>query len=282
MPLFARFILATAYCLTGSGMAMAGNGEGSTAVIPPFHDRENVSGIEGPVRMSRLSFTLFLYRDAVAVYEEADLVNTRKEPIDREISLPSGGTDHDGPAPDGVVSHGILGVRVWVDGERTLPKVITGGDDVSWYTVHTTFGRFETRKIKALFWTRTFPASADELPGLDSTVIARGPRQFTLDLSHAALWNGTIGKLDVMVLLQEGMDMESTTIRATPDTYEEYGTVLSWHRSNVEPSPTDDITVDYMPDDASSTISTMAQLARTVTREGYDDLLRTVEDMREP
>lgn len=260
----------------------ARTGEPHTAVIPSFYDRAHALGVEGPIRVTTLAFTLFVYRDAVAVYEEADMMNMEKDPVIRELSLPSTGFDQDGHPPGGPISNGILGVQMWVDGERTIPQVLSDGDNVSWYTIRAAFDRFETKKIKALFWVRTFPANDDELPGLDSTTIPYGPRRFMVDLSHAAMWAGDIEALDVTALLRDGMDMTSANFNATPDSYESYDTVVTWHLQDVEPSGAEDISVTYIPDDAERRATPMSDLARRISREGYEELLRTVDSMRQP
>lgn len=280
IPTFIRWALAGVLVLSGSAGATAGSPH--TAVIPSFYDREHEFGIEGPIRVSSLAFTLFVYRDAVAVYEEADMMNMGKEPVSRDLSLPSTGFDQNGAEPGGAVSSGLLGVQLWVDGERTVPRMLTDGDGVSWYTIRASFQRFETKRVKALFWVRTFSPGTDQPPGLDTTTVPGGQRRFMVDLSHAAMWAGDIETLDVTALLRDGMDVTNAAFSATPDSYENYDAVVTWHLQDVEPSRSEDISVQYIPDDGQRRALSLSDLAKKIAHEGYDELLRTVDSMREP
>jgi hypothetical protein len=271
-----------ALCLLLTLFPMAGiiHAQGEyTAMIPPFHDREHQFGTDDVLQLTHQGFVLFVYRNAVAVYTEADFVNTGPGPLVHELALPSTGHDENGDAPGGRISNGIRSVQLWVEGERAIPDLETDGDNVSWYTIRAAFKGYEHRKVKGLFWAQTLLTSTDEAPGLDTTSIAAGERGFVLDLCHAAVWKSNIDSLDVTVVLHDGLDMQGATVRAKPETYESQGATLLWHMNNVEPSLEDNIAFYYTAGmSATLQFGTMAGLSRFITHEGYDELVRYVRD----
>ena len=75
-------------------------GENSLAIIPLFHDRQHTSGVESPLQLQHQKCIFFVYRDVVAVYAEAELVNTGMEPLLQELALPSRGHEQVGGEPE--------------------------------------------------------------------------------------------------------------------------------------------------------------------------------------
>ncbi len=247
------------------------------AIIPTFHDRLNTSGGESPLRLQSQRFVLYVYRNAVAVYSEADFVNTSMGMLSQELALPSTGHKENGDEPGGRISNGILSVRLWVEGERVEPELIHVGDE-DWYTIQSRFTPGEERKVKAVFWAQTSLTNIDATPGLDTAAITVGKRGFIVDLSHAAVWNSVIGSLDVTVVLKGGMSFENDSFVAEPGTYDLQDSTITWSLADTEPSQSDNIVVSYSPSGSwSSTPNTMAKLSTYIVKKVYDNLLYFVD-----
>jgi hypothetical protein len=251
------------------------------AMVPPFHDRLGTPGAESSLQLVRQRFIIFVYRDAIAVYSDADFTNTGKEPVTQEFALPSTGHDENGPAAGGRISSGILSVQLWVAGERVVPQLVNDGDE-DWYVIQTELEPGEQKKVKALFWAQTSLADLDSLPGLDTVMIAEGNRGFMVDLSHSSSWNGTIAALQVDVVLKEGLNLEQASFSADPDTYEVRDSSLVWELYDVEPSASDNIVVSYASyGNNGPANNTMARLSAFIVRTVYDELLDSVRSMDE-
>jgi hypothetical protein len=254
---------------------------GYLAVIPTFHDRLHASGRESPLQLQRQQFILFVYRNAVAVYTEADFVNTGNEALVQEFALPSTGHDENGDEPGGRISSGILSTRLWVGGERISPQLMHEGDEL-WYTIRAHFGPGERLRLKAVFWAQTSLADVDSLPGLDTVAIPVGNRAFLLDLYHAGTWNGAIETIDITVVPKGGMTFHGDAFSAEPATYDLQDSTMTWSLRDVEPSGSDNIVVSYTPAGAwGSSPNTMARLSTYIVMNVYDSLIHYAEMGRE-
>jgi hypothetical protein len=247
------------------------------AMIPAFHDRLNTSGSESPLQLQSQQFVLFVYRNAVAVYSEANFVNTGTDTLTQELALPSTGHDGNGDEPDGRISNGILSVQLWVEGEKVTPEFIQDGN-VDWYTIRPSFAPGTQREVKAFFWAQTSLTDVDSLPGLDTVAITIGKRGFMVDISHAAVWSRTIESIDVTVALKGGMSFQRDSFSVAPDSYDLQDSTITWSLENVEPSASDNIIVSYTPSGSWTTATnTMAKLSTYIVKKVYDNLRYYVE-----
>ncbi len=245
------------------------------AILPPFHDRLGVPGVESSVALDHQRFLIALYRNAVAVYADADFSNQGPEPVEQEFALPSTGHDDNGPLPGGHISNGILSVQLWIEGERVEPELMRDGDE-EWYTIRTRLLPGQSRRVSALFWAQTSLTDVDSLPGLDSIRIPDGDRGFMVDLAHAASWKGSVQSIEVEVITHEGLDPGAESFAAEPDRYEIADSTLFWKFYDLEPSSAENISVRYRSSDARAPeFATMAQLAAFITHAVYDNLLAT-------
>jgi hypothetical protein len=251
------------------------------AIIPPFHDKPGVMGIEGPVRLKSQRFVLFLLNNAVAVFSEADFVNTGTEPVFQEFTLPSTGHDENSLMPGGKISTGILSVQLWVQGEKIVPEFINTGNE-DWFTLRARFESWEQKKLKALFWAQTSLTDVDLLPGVDTTIIPEGARGFMFDLSHAGIWNGSIETISMTLVPLQRIDIHHGSFHVNPPTYEMQDSVLTWKLYNVEPSISDNIYIWYSSGEKEDQeYNTMAKLSAYIVKTVYDDLLRYVRKVDE-
>jgi hypothetical protein len=251
------------------------------AIIPTFHDRLNTSGSEGPLRLQSQQFVLFVYQNAVAVYSEADFVNTGMNTLSQEFALPSTGHDANGVQQGGRISTGILSARMWVQGKRIVPDFMDNGNE-EWYVIRTQFAPGERQKIKALFWAETSFTDLDSLPGLDTVMISNGKRGFMIDLEHTAIWNGPIETLSINAILMQGMDAKQEAFSADPDTYQFQDSTFSWKFQNIEPTAFDNIVVQFSSiGNQVSEYNTMAKLSAYIVKVAYNNLLNYVGKMDE-
>jgi hypothetical protein len=212
------------------------------AMIPPFHDRLRTMEVDDPIQLKYQRFVLFIYRNAVVVYLEADFVNTSIEPIIQEFALPSTGHNENGVLPGGRISTGILSVQLWVQGKKIVPDFINTGKE-EWYTIQTQYAPGEQRKVKALFWAQTSLTDVDSIPGLDTVTISNGKRGFMIDLSHAAIWNSAIETININAVFMDSLNSKQESFNADPPSYEVQDSILIWKLNNVEPSANDNIFV---------------------------------------
>jgi hypothetical protein len=247
------------------------------AIIPTFHDRLHTFDRESVLQLQRQRFILFVYRNAVAVSSEADFVNTAMDTLSQEFALPSTGHDENGDEHGSRISNGILGVQLWVEGERVAPDLIYDGTE-DWYTIRSRFAPGERRKVKGVLWAQTSLADVDSLPGLDTVAIAIGKRGFVLDLSHATVWNNVVETIDVTVVLKGGMSFRRDSFSAEPDAYDLEDSTMTWRLKNVEPCTSDNIVVWYTASGSwGSSTNTMAKLSTYIEKKVYDELLYYAE-----
>lgn len=271
----------TAFLAVYPGTDLYAQGVNYIAMIPPLHDRRNGSGRSSTVQLTHQRLVISLYRNAAVVYSEGDFVNRGEEPYTVEMALPSTGHREGSGALDARVSNGILGVELWVEGERASPQMVTDGDG-DWYVINTTFQPRDVKKIKSLFWLETSLADIDSVPGLDTFRISGGRRGCVIDLSHAGGWYDVIQAVDITVLLKEGLSADGPAFSAEPKTYTVTDSAIEWKFRNIEPSENDDISILYsVPDEAGTPLNTMAVLARYVVTRGYDEtreIVRILDD----
>jgi hypothetical protein len=249
------------------------------AVIPPFQDRMEESHTEGSLQLVRQQFVLFVYQDAVAVYSEGQFKNTGTDTIVQELALPS--TNYGFDNKDGRISNGILGVQLRIEGEKVQPKFLIDGDD-EWYTIDLELAPAKKAKVVSMFWVQTSLTDVDSIPGIDTLDIPDGKREFMIDLSHAAIWNGFIGSIDVTVVLKDGLTIKSKSFNADPDTYDLQDSTLTWQFNDIEPSYDDNISVLYSSSHKTKAPNnTMSKLSRYITSKVYDDLLYYVNMKQE-
>ena len=270
LPVF-RWILTAALLVPLS--ETAAQNSGYFAILPAFHDRLNRSGLESPLQLNHQKFVVFVYRNAVAVYSEADFFNPTQDTIRQELALPSTGHDENLSAPESRVSNGILSVRMWIEGEKMMPRAVSDANE-DWITVTVRFAPAQARKVKALFWAQTSLANVESTPGLDTVPIDPGPRGFMLDLLHAGVWGGPIGTIDVTVLFKGGLRVGQDSVTAEPETYESTDTSLTWSMTSLEPLAGDNIVLFYRPAGPwPAGPNTMAHLSEYIVRKVYDTLL---------
>lgn len=251
------------------------------AILPAFHDRLHLSNAENVLQLANQRFVLFVFRNAVAVYSEADFVNSGRDPVDQEFALPSTGHDENGDLPGGRISTGILGVQLWVQGLRIEPQVVTKNNE-EWYTIHAHVLPGESRKIKAVFWAQTSLVDIDSLPGLDTALIPDGHRGLMIDLAHAAIWNGWINHVSIDVVLRQNLLVQQDSFQVVPDNYEVQDSLLSWNLYNVEPAARDNIVLYYSTEGTQDDqFTTLEKLSSYLVKKGYDDLLHFSEKLEE-
>jgi hypothetical protein len=261
------------------------------SIIPVFHDRLTRHGSESPLQLRTQAFVLFVFRNAVAVYSQAEFVNAGPDTMTQEFALPSTGHDRyddqagdqDDPQADdqsgGMVSNGILSPRVWVEGDRIAAEVVEDGDG-EWYAIRASFMPGEARKLEALFWSQTSLTDVDSLPGLDSAGIAPGKRGFLVDIAHAGVWNDVIDSIGVTAVLRGGLSFKADSFEVRPETYDIQDSTLTWSFESAEPVAENDVVFDYSP---SSTwppaMNTMAGLSSYIVTKVYDQLLEYARQM---
>jgi hypothetical protein len=251
------------------------------AIIPAFHDRMNTSGSESPLRLQRQRFVLFVYRNAVAVYSEADFVNTGSDTLSQEFALPSTGHDENSHESGGKISNGILNIQCWIEGKRVAPEFVQNANE-EWYTVRSRFAPGERRRVKAVFWAQTSLTDVDSLPGLDTVAIAIGKRGFLLDLYHASVWSGAIESVDITMVLKGGMSFQRDAFAVEPRAYELQDSTVTWSLKSIDPSPGDNVVVLYAPAGRwGSATNTMAKLSTYIVKKAYDNLRYYVKQMEQ-
>ena len=252
-------------------------GQGSIGIIPLFHDRTDRVEGDDIVQLTHQRVIVFVYRNAAAVYMDAGFVNTESDSIKHEIALPSSGHTS---IRSSARSNGILGVRLWVGGERVEPATEEG--KVKWYTITPAFGSHEEKSIRALFWIETAMSNADAVAGQDSSPIAEGNRALLVDLEHASAWKDVIQSVDVSVTLRESLTRRNAQVRVEPKNYVDQNAGYLWSMQDVEPSFNDDISILYTPPGMmTSHWNTRAKLSDYMTTTVYDELLRYVRQLDE-
>jgi hypothetical protein len=233
------------------------------------------------LQLNNQRFVVFVYRNSVAVYSEADFVNTGMNTLSQEFALPSTGHDENGILPGGRISTGVLSVQLWVQGEKIAPDFTNDGNE-DWYTIRTQFAPGQQKKLKALFWAQTSLTDIDSMPGLDTVVISDGNRGFMFDLAHAAIWNDPIETIRIKIVLLQNLDVKQESFNADPHTYEVQDSTLTWKLYNVEPTANDNIFVWYSSDGKQeSEHNTMAKLSTYIVKTVYDNLRNYVRKMDE-
>ncbi len=258
--------------LLAEGQSAPAQGTQYIAMIPVFHDRQWRGGLEGPLHLHRQRFVMAVFRNAVAVYSEAEYVNNGTLPIEQELALPSTGHDENGDLPGGRISNGLLDVQMWIQDRRVEPQFVNDGIQ-DWVAIRARFEPGEERKVNALFWVQTSYANVDSIPGLDSVAIPDGDRGFLVDVWHAAPWNGSVGSLRADAILEDGLRDHDPSFRAEPDTYETQDSVLVWRFYDLEPSQGDNIEVKYSSVGRSEgSPNTMASLSAMMIETVYGTL----------
>ncbi|MBI1803377.1 MAG: hypothetical protein HY033_09025 [Ignavibacteriae bacterium] len=254
-----------------------GQSANSAALIPLFHDRVHQHIGDERLQLMSQRVVVFVYHNAAAVYLDAHFVNTESDSLTHELALPSKGHTS---AQSGTISNGILGVKLWIAGERVEPSVDEGKE--TWYTIAPAFGSHEEKHIRALFWVQTSLADVDSVPSVDSATIHAGKRVLVVDLQHAAAWKDVVQSLDVSMVLREGLTKRNSRMDLEPKNYLDDHSTFFWSLQNVEPSFSDDISIVYTPPTAmASHWNTMAKLSDYITGTVYDELLGYVQQLDE-
>ena len=263
--------------LTAASFFHSARAQDAIAIIPLFHDRLHQAEGDNILQLSHQRVIVFVYRNAAAVYMDATFLNTESDSITHELALPSEG--HMGVRSN-TRSNGILGVQLWVSGERIEPSISEGRE--TWYTIMPSFGSHEEKKIRALFWVQTSLSDVDGFAGQDTMLIPDGRRGFLIDLHHAAAWKNVIQSLDISVNLRESLTRKNSRMGVEPKNYDDQRSGFSWTLQNIEPSFSDDISVLYTPPASmASHWNTMSKLSDFVERTAYDELLRFVRTIDE-
>jgi hypothetical protein len=273
------FILIIIFVLTFLTCFQIAQGQESiyVALVPPFLDPQQRNDWEGMLQLAHQEFIIFLYQDAAIVYSDAHFVNTGEDPLEIELGIPSTGfvvTDEQGTQE---ASNGILGVRLWVEGERALTEVIQVGN-AEWYVVRPTFPPHRETNVKTLFWVQTSLTDVDSVPGLETVPIAPGKRSLLIPLNQAAVWKDVIHSIHVTVVAKNGVARPAAKFTAQPDTYDNVDSVYTWVHWDVEPSIFDDISIEYTTDRLQKTgLNTMKKLSKYIQETGYDKLMEYVD-----
>jgi len=250
------------------------------AVIPPFMDRQHTDESGSPLQMTRQRFILLLYRNAAAIYSEADFINTGDDTITAELGLPSTGYLEKNTTLFPYQSNGLLGVRLWVSGERLEPDVKYDGP-IQWYTINPDFPPGGSTNLKALFWVQTSLTDVDSIAGLDTVEISDGERGLLIDVAGAAVWREAVNTIEITVMMREGLTSQDTLV-VDPDNYDASDSTIGWTMHNVEPSLFDNILVKYSSGiHHVSKSDTMEKLAEYIERRGYDELLEYIDQLDE-
>jgi hypothetical protein len=245
------------------------------AVVPAFMDRQHTDEWGSPLQMTKQRFIVQLYHNAAAVYSEADFVNSSDDSIVAELALPSTGYRLQNQSSWAYQSNGLLGVRLWVAGERVEPELIAD-EPIEWFTIHPVFQPGVTTKIKTLFWVQTSLTDVDSIPGIDTVVILPGERGLVIDIADASIWKEAISSVEATVIMKEGLS-PGDTLLVDPDDYETTDSTLTWNLSDVEPDLFDNILIKYNSiDSRNSPMNTMDELNTYIVSEGYDELLEYV------
>ena len=250
------------------------------AIVPAFMDRQHTDEWGSPLQLTQQRFILQLYRNAAAVYSEADFINSSEDTVTAELSLPSTGFHLGNHTSWAYQSNGLLGVRLWVAGERIEPELILN-EQVEWYTIHPVFPSGIVTKIKTLFWVQTSLSDVDSIPGIDTIVILPGVRGLVLDIADASVWKEAISSVEATVIMKEELSPRDTLL-VDPDNYETTDSTLIWNLSDVEPDLFDNILIKYNSTDRQHLpMNTMEILNAYIIREGYDELLEYVSRLDE-
>jgi hypothetical protein len=250
------------------------------AVVPTLMDRQHAGEWESPLQLTQQRFILLLYHNAAAVYSEADFINTGDDTVSAELALPSTGYRLQNHSSWAYQSNGLLGIRMWVAGERAEPQLITD-EPVEWYTIQPVFPPGIATKIKTLFWVQTSLTDVDSIPGVDTIAIVPGERGLVLDIADASVWKEAISSVEATVIMKEGLTPHDTLL-VDPDDYETTDSTLTWNLSDVEPSTFDNILIKYnSAEHRVPAMSTMEQLNDYILREGYNELLEYVGQLDE-
>jgi hypothetical protein len=248
------------------------------AIIPPFLDKYQRDDWSGMIELDRQETIILLYQNAAAVYMEADFNNKSSNSIRAEISLPSTGytiNDVDGKEWN---SKGILGVKLWVDGESVTPEIQPYGDDI-WYSILPIFKTDQKTNIKALFWLPTTYGAFDESGSTDTSFIEKGKRCMMVCFSKAAMWNDDINSAKFTVILKDGLIPTDSLLEILPESYEQTDSSFNWELQNIEPTTENDIVIRY--DTNGNTITPLNTLTKNydyILKYGYEELLEYVRN----
>jgi hypothetical protein len=239
------------------------------AIIPPFLDRQHRDYWESTLQLAKQELVVFLYRDAAVVYSEAVFVNTGSETLRVELGLPSAGFSVAGGPGEQDFSLGIRDARLWVAREKVEPALHHDGG-VDWLTVTPVFAPRVQTRIQALFWMETSV-------GHDGS-----DRAIWIPVSQAAIWEDVIESLDVTVVLKEGLTADDSLFEADPDNYSVEDSVLTWSFLDIEPSPSEDISVIYNLHTSQVLDATAREnLSRLIVDRIYDEILEYVSEEEE-
>jgi len=130
--------------------------------------------------------------------------------------------------------------RAFVDGEEVPVEFRPSGrpegerDYAGWHTFTVPFAAGQTRTVRNTYHGRL-------------TLISNGYRSFGYVLHTGATWKGPIGQADIVLRWRNYHDVDPETLIVFAPEYTQGRRELRWHFTDLEPTPDNDISVDFRP-----------------------------------
>jgi hypothetical protein len=243
------------------------------AIIPPFLDKYQRDDWSGALELDRQEVVVFLYQNAAAVYMEADFNNLGVDSVSAEIGLPSTGYTIQDYENKEWNSKGLLGVKIWVDGEGMAPDLEEYSGDI-WYSITPLFRVNQKTNIKTLFWVPTTYGDLDESGLSDSLRIKPGKRSLMICFSKAAMWKEDVNLSNFTVILKDGLNSSDETMEVFPKYYTETDSSFFWSMENIEPTSENDIIIRYNTKRLTKTsLNTLIKVHDYILEKSYNELI---------
>jgi len=247
------------------------------AIVPPFLDRQERDDWDGAIRLIRQDVVIFLYQNFATVYTEATFVNTSQELLNVEVSLPSMGYTVQDDAGRSINSKGLLGTRIWIEGQRVVPEVQQSGDDI-WYSITPLFLPGKETEIRALLWVPTTLGQIGNSAAFDTSIIPRGQRELFIFFSNAAMWSEIVDQATFLIVLKDGLTGSDSMFQVYPKDPVYTDSTLQWSLEDTEPINEDNIVVRYNTTIQKRTpLNYIRKIYDFIMKDGFDELTRYVD-----
>jgi hypothetical protein len=244
------------------------------AVLPPYLQRDEE---EENIEMVSMRIMIALYRNGAAVYSEAAFRNNSSYQQNVEVGLPSDGFSTTGPGGAPLSSKGLLGLEMWVGGEKVLPDAEKFGDEL-WYLIMPLFPEERELTVRCRFWISTTEGPYPDNPSADSTRFGAGKRILVVPLQRSAMWSGFISNATVALKFMDGWaDLDSGCV-IQPENFDMQDSLIIWSLDDLEPSADQDILIQCETGEiGGGRLNSLSGMSAYFTETGYRDLMDAVD-----
>ena len=248
--------------------------EDTLAVLPPYLQRD---GEEENIEMVSMRIMIALYANGAAVFSEAAFRNNSSYQQNVEVGLPSDGFSASGPDGIPLSSKGLLGLEMWVGGEKVLPDAEQYGDEL-WYLIMPSFPEEGQLTIRCRFWMSTTEGPYPDNPSADTTLFDAGKRTLVVPMQRSAMWSGFISNATVAVKFIDGLADPDSGCVIRPEDFVMQDSLIVWSLDNLEPSADQDIVIQCETGGTGGgRLNSLSEMSAYFTETGYKDLMDAVD-----